>query len=917
MVPSVAPCSASPARLAPLPSHGAPAAPRTRAARRFLRSAATILSLLAGISPARAESGIAPVRAQRLSQAVIVDGVLDEPVWQAAPGIGGLTQSEPTEGGTATQRTAVWIAYDDEALYVAARLDDAHPDSIVANLVRRDLMVASDRFTVYLDTSHDRRSGYFFSVSAAGVLWDGTLSNDDDSDGTWDGVWEGRAHRDAHGWSCELRIPFTQLRYPAGRDQLWGINVSRRIERRAELDQLVYRPKSGSGFVSRFPDLLGLSVERASRGVELLPYATNKAEFLVHSPGDPFNDGSRQEPAIGGDARVAVGNNLTLNATVNPDFGQVEVDPAVVNLSDVESFFEEKRPFFTENASVFSYGHQGGNAYPSFAWAEPTFFYSRRIGRAPEGGVPANADFADVPIATRILGAGKLTGKLSPHLDFGSLLAVTAREDAKYAIGSTHAEAEVEPLAVYGVARTLSQFHEASSGLGAMATVVERRLDGSNLGGALDREGLFGGLDGWHFFDRNRAWVLTGWVSGSRVAGSTERMIEVQSSPQRYMQRPDARRVSVDSSATSLTGIGSRLWLNKQQGNVVFNASLGYMSPTFEINDAGYQQFADEISMHVRSGYHFSTTNAWRKDALLTSTLFRTYNADHDMLNAGLYSVGSVTFANDVSGNVTWWDCPLTYNPRRARGGPVMKELPGNYYAVNLSTPDRGRTVWTLHGDRIYTPDAGGTDYWNVSLAAQWKPVSNLSVQIGPSLGRVVEDAQYVTTVVDPTQTTPGMGERRYVFARMYQTTVAADLRFDITLSPKLSLQTFLQPLVSAASYGGYKELLAPRTFSFIRYGVDGSSTWDPATGVADPDGAGPAAPIAIGDPSFDLRSLRGSAVLRWEYLPGSSLFFVWTQDRSGQGTQGAFRLSDSMQELFAQHASDVLLVKVTYYIPM
>ena len=351
---------------------------------------------------------VAHVQAVRLTHPVAVDGVLSDPIWSSAERISAFVQRDPSEGSAPTESTVVWVAYDDAALYVAARMYDAHPDSIIARLGRRDANTNSDRFVLYLDPYHDRRSGFFFSIDAAGTLWDGTLMNDDWNDNSWDGVWEGRTRIDSLGWTAELRIPYSQLRFIKADHYVWGVNFRRTIARKNEEDYLVYTPKNSSGFVSRFAELAGINGVTPPARLEVLPYVTSKAEFAPHAPGDPFFSGSRYTPAIGADVKVGLGSNLTLDATVNPDFGQVEVDPAVVNLSDVETFFSEKRPFFIEGSSIFDFGFGGTNNNWGFNWGNPQFFYSRRIGRAPQGGLPGDAAYSDVPNGTHILGAVKL-----------------------------------------------------------------------------------------------------------------------------------------------------------------------------------------------------------------------------------------------------------------------------------------------------------------------------------------------------------------------------------------------------------------------------------------------------------------------------------------------------------------------------
>jgi hypothetical protein len=875
---------------------------------------------VAASAAAQVPEGAGPVRAVRLTSPVLIDGRLDEAVWRGAPAVTRFTQRDPVEGAVPRESTWVWVAYDERALYVAARLWDSRPDSIVAQLVRRDVTTASDRFFLYLDTYHDRRSGYYFGVSAAGVLFDGTLFNDTQSDASWDGVWDARVRREsapgAAGWTCEFRIPISQMRSRAGAEQVWGINFKRCITRLSEVDYLVPLPKKASGFVSRFPDLVGFEPARRGRNVELLPYATGKAEYLVHDPDDPFNDGARTTRGFGADLRTGVGNNLTLNATANPDFGQVEVDPAVVNLSDVESYFEEKRPFFTENARIFSFGQEGAASYWNLNWPAPRFFYSRRIGRAPQGGVPYWARFSDVPMGTHILGAAKLTGKPAEGFDFGMLQAVTSREDAKVQIGGLESETEVEPLTYYGVARGLKQMKGGYNGLGVLTTLVQRGFDQdgrlAGLEDALNRQSLMAGLDGWHFLDRKKVWVLSGWAGLTRVAGTEQRMIDVQRSSLHYLQRPDARHLGVDSAATSLTGYGARLWLNKQEGNVLFNSALGVLSPKFDVNDVGYMSQADATNGHVGVGYRWTEPNAWRKDMSVVGIAVVSGNRDGDLTSKGLYLNPTITFANDWTINPEFFPFLSAKNDRRTRGGPVMFEPASSWGQFSFDSDPRQKTTWHLVMSGSSAPTVN-TSYWSLYPSVEWKPVSNFTLSVGPGVDRAIEDAQYVTKVAAPGAVPADFGGRRYIFARMDQTTVSANLRLDVSFTRNLTLQTYVQPLISAGSYEDFKELARSGSYDFVHYGRDHGSTYDPATGIVDPGDGG--APFGLPDPSFNFKSLRGNAVLRWEYRPGSVVYFVWTQGREDFEPSGDLRLRPSTRRLLDAPADDIFLVKATYHI--
>ena len=848
------------------------------------------------------------VRAVRLDGPITIDGALTEPVWQAAIPATRFLQRDPVEGPPATERTEVRVAYDDDAIYIGARMYDTHPDSIVARLVRRDDTCQADRFMVYLDPFHDHRSGFYFGVNAAGVVYDGTLFNDGWDDNSWDGVWQGRARIDPQGWTVEMRIPYSQLRFERGEHYVWGINFRREITRRAETDYLVYPPRKEAGFVSRFPDLVGIDGVHTGRAIELLPYVTGKAEYLVQDGTDPFNDGSRYEPGGGADLRMGVGGNLTLNATINPDFGQVEVDPAVVNLTDVESYFQEKRPFFVENSRVFSFGNEGANDYWGFNWPDPTFFYSRRIGRGPQGDVP-DSQYVDTPTATHILGAAKLTGKPAPGWNFGTLHALTASETARLFGSGRTTNMEVEPLTYYGVVRAEKEFPQSRHGVGFMTSLVARSFDDGILRNQLSDASVQAGLDGWHFLDRRKVWVLSGWAMSSFVHGTAERITALQTNSLHYLQRPDAINFRTDSSATSLTGYGARLWLNKQSGRVLLNSAIGFMNPRFDVNDMGYQARADLINAHFGTGYQWTDATRWGKYANAIVALFQSRDFDDNTINEGVWAKYEVVRPSNADWNVNASVDPRTMNNRRTRGGPLTLNLPS--YSSHLyveSDPKRKLYYYFETGNSFI--ESGTKDYW-FSPGFELKPVSSLTLRVSPTFERYIEDAQYVETVADPAATaTYG---QRYVFATLDQTTLSTQIRLNWAFTPRLSLQTFFQPLISSGNYYAFKELALPGSYDFNRYGT-GGSTIDEQAVTIDPDGAGPAPAFSFSNPDFNIRTLRGNSVLRWEYMPGSALFLVWTQERTDDNSVAGFDLANSIDHLMNAHANNIFLAKVTYY---
>ena len=854
------------------------------------------------------------VQIERVDSPISVDGQLNDAGWQKAAVVSNFTQKEPNQGAPGSQRTEVRVLYDDDAIYLGARMFDAHPDSIVKLLSRRDSGGShSDDFGVYLDPYHDRRSGYYFKVNAGGTIYDGTLFNDGWDDDSWDGVWEAKAKVDAEGWTAEMKIPFSQLRFAKGSEQEWGINFSRAMGRGFEDDFLVYNPRNESGFVSRFPSLTGLSNVTPGNAIEFRPFATSKVEFLKHAAQDPFNDGSNITPNMGGDLSMALGDKLTVNATVNPDFGQVEVDPAVVNLSDVETFFPEKRPFFVQGSSIFQAGQQGASDYWGFNYPMPTFFYTRRIGHAPQGDLPGGADFADVPDGTTILGAAKVSGKLSEGLNFGMLHAVTAKERAEIQFADrTRGHADVEPLTYYGVGRALKEFKERRNGLGILTTVAARKFDNQTLKNEFNKASLTGVLDGWHFIDPNKTWVASGFLSGTYVNATAARISAIEASSRHYFQRPDANAFSLDTAATSLQGAAGRVWLNKEKGNWTSNSAIGFISPGFELNDLGFMSRGDVINSHVAGQYKWTTPTRNVKNHNVSSAVFASKDFDGNLIAAGVWGKGFWWFHNNWTLETGVAQNPETTSPRRSRGGPLMLKAPGTELSMFFDTDGSRKRYYYVSG-YSYSQPGENSHNWNTEANVTYKPKPNLSVSLIPNYSYSRDGAFYYTSFADPgAAATYG---RRYLFSTIEQHTFSSNIRINVSFTPTMSLQFYGQPLISSGKYSNVRELAKPRSLNFYKQG-EGTGTWtyDEATGAFDPDGTAGAA--SVGHPTdFNYKSLRGNAVFRWEYTPGAALYFVWTQSREGFDRTGEFAFNRSISQLGKLDSNNIFLVKATYYL--
>ncbi|MFN8586708.1 MAG: DUF5916 domain-containing protein [Candidatus Eisenbacteria bacterium] len=853
-----------------------------------MRLVAPLLLLLALAAPAVAQptqtpapaAAVPPVRATRTNEAIVVDGALNEAIWSSAEAVTEFRQKEPDQNAPTRQKTEVRLAFDDDALYVGARMYDTQPDSIVARLVRRDGDASSDVFFIFLDPFHDKRTGYYFGLTAANTQLDGVFMNDGWDDDSWDGVWNGHVVRDDKGWTAEMRIPFSQMRFANANPMVWGVNFKRFITRSSEEDMIAFPLRGESGFISRFPELHGLDGVKPRRAFEVTPYFTSKGDF--------FRGNSDYTNAAGGDLRTSLGPNLSLNATVNPDFGQVELDPAVVNLSDVETYFSEKRPFFTEGLSVFRCGNNGANDYWGFNWPEPTFLYTRRIGRAPQAFFLA--DRGSAPLGTSILGAAKITGQVVPGWDFGMVHAVTARETGVLTDSTGAHDVAVEPLTYYGVLRGMHAFNKGRQGLGLMNTTTIRSFsDARELERFVNKSGVVTALDGWTFLDKKKVWVVSGWAGMSTVSGTTDRITALQRSSTHYFQRPDAANVEVDPDATTLNGQGARLWLNRQNGPWMLNSAVGYLSPGFDTNDMGFMSRGDVLNGHFGTGYQWNKPKGWRQYAHVIGALAATFDSHGLPTTKMLYLAGNLEQRNHNSWETSVFLFPATTNTRATRGGPTMRNLSGGSTNLHFDTNSKAKRFWYVDVNPSLSED-GGWEF-SVSPGLVYKPVSNLRMEFNPSWYRGRTDAQYVSQESDPAMTaTYGA---RYVFAQLDQNTLSASLRMDYSITPNLSFQLYAQPYITSGDYADYKYLARAASYDF----------------VALPE---------LGTDDFTYRSVRGNAVLRWEYQPGSTVFLVWTQQREdvvdyvGHGPDRW--LNHSLAALGHADAANTFLVKVAHH---
>jgi len=813
-------------------------------------------------------------RAVRTSERIQLDGRLTEAEWGRAPVTSSFTQIDPDEGRPASQLTEVRVLYDDNFLYVGARLHDS--GSITGRLGRRDMNLGdSDWFGVMIDSYLDHRTAFGFDVNPAGVRRDEVKIIDTD-DNSWDPVWEVATTVDSAGWTAEYRIPFSQLRFSSARDQTWGVQFERVIGRNREYAVSTFIPKSIRGGVPQYGHLTGIADIRPGKILEALPYTVQRASYV--DPGaNPFRGNPDHATEAGLDLLLRVSSNVTVNAAFNPDFGQVEVDPAVVNLGVYETFFEEKRPFFIEGSEIFNFGASGTSG--------GQLFYSRRVGRAPSLGVPTQA--SDMPDATTILGAAKVSGKAGGW-SFGMLEALTAREEARY-IGTSGAEERmsVEPMANYLVARSRREFRGGQSLVGGILTAVNRDLSSPQLEASLHDAAYAGGFDFRHEF-RDRSWALYGDAEFSHVRGSPSAITATQRRSNHYFQRPDADHLDVDSAATSLTGYSINLGLAKQGGEH-WRGSFGaaVVSPKYEVNDLGFAVRTDRADVQAQVTYlQQRPGTVWRRWSALIQGRSEHNHDWQPILNYVMLHANALTLGYwSVGGAVQRFF--KSYDDRLTRGGPMALRPQWTSGSFFVTSDGRKPVTASFNGN--------GQDYeyggwaWNLRLSLGVKTSSRWNLSIGPSLSRAHTPAQYVTQVVDAAYA-PTFG-RRYVFAPLSQTSLGIETRLNVTFTPTMSLETYVQPLLSSADYADPIQFVAPRTFRFEPYGG------------------------TVPDLDFNLRSLRGNAVLRWEWREGSTLYVAWQQRRSDVAPYGDFAFGRDQRALFRTRPDNIFLVKINYWL--
>ena len=860
---------------------------------------ALISFFVAGAAAAQpAQDGRKQARATRIApDSIRIDGRIDDQAWRDVPAVTDFVQVEPNEGAAPADPMAVMIAYDDSALYIAARMHSSGP--IQFPLSRRDDGAQAEYIQIELDTYLDRRTAYMFGVTAAGVRMDHYHATDDQDtfDNGFDPVWQAATQVTPDGWTAELWIPFSQLRFFDSVERVWGLNIKRWVPSTEEQDYWAPVLRTERGWASRFGDLRGINGVQPKQRLEALPYtaATSRVSGDRDS-NNPFDNGLNLHPQIGADLKVGVGSSLTLDATINPDFGQVEADPAEVNLSATETIFPEKRPFFLEGDNRL-HGHVGN------------FYYSRCIGARPIGA--ATGDYVDYPRQTTILGAAKLTGRLASGTSMGFLGALTDEEQARVSVNGVRSKVLVAPRTAWGIARVQQEFGDQGSLVGGGVYLMDRQLpDGAPLAAILANQAISGNADTELKFG-DRAYALEAEVGFTYVNGTPAAIERVQRSTVHLFQSPDRPGVHFDPTRTSLSGLHLQAKFEKVGGrHWLYGSELQLESPEFEANDFGRVNYSSDIrfaNMHLT--YRETQPGRYLRAYSFTSSSEVTpYWGWDTQPKAFIANTANLTFNN-------FWVAKATVTPhvrgediQLTRGGPSMLTPNGIEYQASLRNRTSAPTAWS--GNVEYSDYEDGSIRRHGDASLSLRPSPQWQLTLTPTYTSEMFTRQYVTARPGGRPETYG---GRYIFGSIDRTTLSTQFRVNYTLKPDMTIDVYAEPFAASGRYVEFGELDQPKTQALRIYGTNGTSVVRQPNGITTvTDGT---STVVFSRPDFNVRSFRSNVVLRWEWRAGSTLYVVWQQDRSSEDTFGDHVGPRDLFGSFSAPGDNIFVVKTTFWV--
>ncbi|HLN20708.1 MAG TPA: DUF5916 domain-containing protein [Bacteroidales bacterium] len=836
------------------------------------------------------------VTSRLVTEKPLIDGKLDDECWKHGTWAGDYTQFVPDEGAKPSYPTQHNIQYDDKNLYVAFRAFDGEPDKIVRMAGVRD-DAAGDVVGITFDSYRDYRTGFEFTITAWGQKVDLVLFNPMNWDFNWNAVWTGKVGMEDSAWVAELEIPLNQLRYSNKDEQVWGMHTWRWISRFSEESNWEKQSKTGPGMLYNFGELRGIKGLKRSRRLEIMPFALGGVKTMDEVQGNPFTRNGRSWTGNAGlDAKIGISSNFTVDLTINPDFGQVESDPSVMNLTAYETFYEEKRPFFLEGLTIFDY-----------KFDDQSLFYSRRIGHAPSLVInPDQNTFVSSPDKTTILSAVKFSGTTSTGLSVGLIQSITSAQYARISdLYENRTTAMVEPMSSYTVARVQKGYNSGNTTIGGMFTSTNRMIDDASLE-FLSNNAFTGGLDLLHHM-KDKEFFVDARLTGSYIDGSALSIRRLQENSAHYFQRPGMSYMKYDTTRTSLSGYGGKLRIGKgSKGFWRYSTGVTMFSPGLDLNDLGYMQKADEVNQSNEIGYLINKPVSIFHAYTITLEQFNSWNFGGTYLGSGAHLNFNSEFINNwrFDGNLIFHSGAI--DPGILRGGPDMI-LPYTIMTFANLNSDQSKKVTAGFNFRYETRGENSMKSFQVEPTLSVRPLNRLKIGISADYGINRDELQYVTSL-------NRQPDKRYILGSIDQKTLGLTFRADLNISPEFSVQYYGSPFVSKGSYSNFKYITTPTDkdlrdrFSLYQFSFKDESGIYLATGYMDiPDDR-------IDNPEFNFFQFRSNLVAKWEYRRGSYLYLVWSGDRTGSSASADEPLGRSFSHLKNAFTNNVFLVKFNYW---
>ncbi len=835
-----------------------------------------------------------------VNKAPIIDGVLNDSGWDAVEWSTDFTEKTPNEGAQPSYQTKFKIVYDAKYLYVAIRALDDEPNLIQKRLSRRDGF-AGDRVNVIIDSYHDKRTAFVFTTTAAGVKGEEIATqNGNNWDASWNPIWYTKVTHDDKGWNTEMKIPLSQLRFGKSKEQIWGLNIVRNIFRKNERSLWQRIPNSQSGFISEAGELHGLIDLKSQKQLEIQPFTVLQYDSYPKEGSNPFRDGSDFKANFGLDAKIGITNDLTLDLTINPDFGQVEADPGAIALDGFQIFFREQRPFFVENKNIFDF---------QFANGRDNLFYSRRIGRSPHRRARLGAgEYADTPVNTAILGAAKFSGKTKDGWSIGVLESLTSNEYATVReVNGNEREEIVEPLTNYFVTRVQKDFNKRNSYIGGIFTATNRNLDGKF--NYLHKAAYTGGIDFNHNW-KNRDYFLEGNVIFSHVQGSKEAIEATQKSLTHLFQRVDASHVEVDPNRTSLTGTGGRVEAGKNGGgNWRYNGGFIWRSPELELNDVGFLRQTDEMIQFTNLRYLWQKPTKVYRDARVRLAQFSSYDFEGNYNRIQYELQGNINWKNNWWTEVSFGHKPRIFTNTFLRGGPRWRFSDENFYVLFFGSDQTKKFSFTL-GHVFSNARQDNFSFKRYVMRLNYQPFDALSLSLNTEFEQNPNKTQYVTQA-------DNSGVARYILGEIDNETLSTTLRLNYSINPNLSIQYYGQPFISRGRYTNFNYVnnaIAEDLNDRVNWYDNNQISFDEASNTYNIDENNNAVTdYSFRNPDFSFVQFRSNLVVRWEYIPGSELFFVWSQGVTGQENPNNSLYRSIGNQIGNQPKENTFLIKATY----